>query len=144
MLSNTSASSLAVKAPAPVGGSGAAITFSSPGLAEWLACATDDALDALPFGLVAMDRDGVVTWYNRCEAGLSGLTPSRVIGRNFFTSVALCTNNAMIADRFKTQAEIDDVIDYVFTFKIAPVEVRIRLIKQEGSPAMYLAVERRR
>jgi photoactive yellow protein len=64
--------------------------------------------DALPFGVVAMVPDGTVTAYNTAEAALSGLTPSRVVGRNFFTSVAPCTNNFMVAHRFEAEPEIDD------------------------------------
>jgi photoactive yellow protein len=117
--------------------------FSAPHLAEWLARASHADLDALPFGLVAMAQDGVVEHYNCAEADLSGLTPGRVVGRHFFTSVAPCANNAVVARRYASESELDVVIDYVFTFRLAPAQVQLRLLKRPGAPRVYLAVERR-
>ena len=121
-----------------------AIGFTAPGLFAWLEAASADALDGLPFGVVAMAADGAVEGYNTAEGKLSGLTPARVIGRNFFTSVAPCTNNFMVAHRFESEPEIDAVIDYVFTFRLAPLKVRLRLLKRPGGQRMYLAVEKAR
>jgi photoactive yellow protein len=119
------------------------VDFRSPTLFAWLENATAEALDSLPFGVVAIARDGRVERYNLAESKLSGLTPSRVVGRNFFTSVAPCTNNFMVAHRFETESEIDDVINYVFTFRIAPLKVRLRLLKRSGAECAYLIVETR-
>jgi photoactive yellow protein len=122
---------------------GARSLFSSPALFDWLEAATPREFDALDFGVVGMDSASIVRRYNVAEGRLSGLTPERVIGRHFFTSVAPCTNNFMVAHRFETETEIDDLIDYVFTFRIAPLKVRLRLLKRPGAGLMYLAVERR-
>lgn len=121
----------------------APVGFSAPMLFEWLSAATADDLDMLPFGVVALAPDGMVEAYNTAEAKLAGLTPGRVIGRNFFTTVAPCTNNFMVAQRFQTEAEIDVVIDYVFTLRMTPKKVRLRLLKRQGVAQMYLVVERR-
>ncbi len=121
----------------------ASIQFSSSDLFARLEAADDAALDDLDFGVVAMAANGDVVAYNSAEAALSGLTPSRVIGRNFFSAVAPCTNNFMVAHRFETEEAIDDVIDYVFTLKMAAAPVRLRLLKQPAAKRMYLAVERR-
>jgi photoactive yellow protein len=116
--------------------------FVSPELFDWLESADAHALDALPFGLIAMALDGTVEEYNAIEAKMANLTPERVVGRHFFSSVAPCTNNFMVAHRFETEAEIDAVINYTFTFRVAPQAVRLRLLKREGGRRMYLAVER--
>ena len=120
-----------------------AASFAMPGLLGWLEAATPDELDALPFGVVGMETDGTVARYNVAEGKLSGLTPARVIGRNFFTSVAPCTNNFMVAHRFEYEPAIDAVIDYVFTFRIAPLNVRLRLLKRPAGSLTYLIVEKR-
>ena len=117
--------------------------FSDAGLLDWLEQASADDLDILPFGLIAMSNDGTVEQYNIVEGQMAGLAPKRVIGRNFFTSVAPCTNNFMVAHRFLTEPELNTVIDYVFTFKLAPQTVRLRLMKRLGGKLIYLAVERR-
>jgi photoactive yellow protein len=112
-------------------------------LLQWLEAASPDDLDELAFGVIAMAPDGTVQRYNLAESRLSGLTPARVIGRNMFTSVATCINNAMVGGRFESDREIDDVIDYVFTFRMAPVKVRLRLMKHPRARFMYLAIEPR-
>jgi photoactive yellow protein len=117
--------------------------FDAPDLPGWLEAASDDDLDTLSFGLVALSPDGAVVGYNQAEARLSGLTQERVIGRLFFTSVAPCTNNFMVAHRFETEPDLDAIIDYVFTFRLSPMKVRLRLMKRPGGTRWYLAVERR-
>ena len=72
-----------------------------PDLMNWLEAATPEELDALPFGLIAMAMDGTVEHYNATEAKSAGLRPERVLGRNFFTSVGPCTDNFMIAHRYR-------------------------------------------
>ena len=117
--------------------------FTETNLFDRLQAMDDAALDTLPFRVVAMALDGTVTSYNLAESQLSGLTPANVIGRTFFTTVAPCTNNFLVAHRFETEPELDATIDYVFTFRIKPVAVKLRLLKQSGQVRMYLAVDRR-
>ncbi len=137
----------AVTLPAEVGSTATvpaqSPAFTDPNLFDWLEAATDAACDTVPFGIVGMAPDGTVTRYNTAEGVLSGLTPARVIGRQFFTSVAPCTNNFMVAHRFEAETEMDAVLDYVFTFRIAPLKVRLRLLKRPDAGAMYLLVEKR-
>ncbi len=117
--------------------------FTDPDLLEQLKAADDAFFDALPFGVVAMAEDGKVTSYNRSESKLSGLTPANVVGRHFFSGVAPCMNNFMVAHRFETEPALDDVIDYVFTLRMQPTAVRLRLLKQPDGRRMYLVVERK-
>ena len=125
------------------GDSSEALGLATPGLFEVLSSATAAELDGLPFGVVALALDGTVEAYNAFEAKLAGLTPGRVIGRNFFSSVAPCTNNFMIAERFQTEPDLDAIIDYVFTLRMTPKKVRLRLLKRSDLAQMYLVVERR-
>jgi photoactive yellow protein len=69
--------------------------------------------------------------------------PANVIGRHFFSAVAPCTNNFMVAYRFETEPALDAVTDYVFTLRMQPTAVRLRLLKQPLRRLMYLVVERR-
>jgi photoactive yellow protein len=117
--------------------------FADPGLIEWLETASDEDLDGLPFGVVAMATDGIVVAYNKTESTIAGLRPERVIGRHFFSSVAPCANNYMVAERFVQEAALDATIDYVFTLRMAPTPVRLRMLKRPDARRMYLIVERR-
>lgn len=118
------------------------IEFDAPDLLAQLDGPTAD-IDTLPFGVVVMDRSGTVTAYNHAESELSGLAPSSVIGRNFFEQVGPCTNNYLVAQRFADSDELDDIIDYVFTFKMAPTPVRLRMLAASGADHQYLLVKRR-
>lgn len=120
----------------------AAIGFDAPDLLALLD-EPDADIDALPFGVVVMDRSGSVTAYNRAESELSGLDPAAVIGRHFFEQVGPCTNNYLVAQRYADDAELDVTIDYVFTFKMAPTPVRLRMLAAAGAGRQYLAVQRR-
>lgn len=117
--------------------------FDDPGLFAWLMQASAAALDGLPFGLIAMSLDGKVEHYNTSEGRYAGLSASRVVGRNFFTTVGPCTNNAMVAERFMREPDLDASIDYVFTFRMAPQKVRLRMMRKPGVARMFLAVVRR-
>jgi photoactive yellow protein len=113
--------------------------FDAPDLHARLDALDDDGLDALPFGVVRMDRDGTVTGYNAAERRLSGLGRDRVLGRRFFTGVAPCTDNALVAGRFGEDA-LDAVLPYVFTMRMKATPVTLRLLKAPDSPHRYLVV----
>ncbi|MBC8010378.1 MAG: photoactive yellow protein [Burkholderiales bacterium] len=116
------------------------MTIENPALLTELETASPAALDAAEFGLVRMKPDGTVLAYNTYEARLSGLSPEGVMGKNFFTQVAPCTNNFMVAERFQEPGALDALIDYVFTYKMKPTKVRLRLLKRADATEQYLAV----
>lgn len=114
--------------------------FDSLDLLDHLERMGSKELDDLGFGVVRMDHRGKVRAYNRAEAALSGMKPEAVIGKDFFVQVAPCTNNYMVADRYRQDGELDVTIDYVFTYMMAPTPVRLRLLKRDGAPEQYLVV----
>jgi photoactive yellow protein len=116
-------------------------SFDEPDLLDRLEMADEATLDEMPFGVIAMRDDGVVEVYNAAESRLSGLSPNKVAGRHFFSAVAPCTNNFMVAHRFETEPELDAIIDYVFTLRMQPTKVRLRLLKQPLRRWMYLVVQ---
>ena len=121
--------------------------FADPGLLGTLEATGLDGIDAFGFGLIVMDRDGRVAGYNQAESALSGLPVDQVAGRNFFVEVGPCTNNYLIAERFhdsgRSDQELDAELDYVFTYRMAPTPVRLRLLARRGSARQYLAVRLR-
>ena len=118
--------------------------FAGPGLLDTLESASLDVIDDFGFGLIVMDRDGRVLGYNQAESKLSGLPAADVIGRNFFVEIGPCTNNYLVAQRYQDSASqetsLDEQLDYVFTYRMAPTPVRLRLLARRGSPRQYLAV----
>lgn len=122
-------------APRPLG-------FNDPDLFAALERASDAALDDLGFGVIGMAPDGRVERYNRWEAQLSGLSASLVLGQNFFSAVAPCTNNRIIARRFASEHHLDETIDYTFAFRLRPTKVKLRLLRSSEGGRMYLLVAR--
>ena len=111
------------------------------GLAHFKAMSTQ-ALDELEFGVVRMRVDGEVVAYNLWESMMAGLSRDRVMGRNFFSDVAPCTNNYMVAERFGNEPELDATLDYVFTLRMKPTAVKLRLLRSATADHMYLLVKR--
>ncbi|MFT4979939.1 MAG: photoactive yellow protein [Myxococcota bacterium] len=99
-------------------------------------------IDTLPFGVVEMDGDGRVIRYSRFESELSGLEVARVMGRHFFSEVGPCMNNFMVAQKLEGADELDEIVDYVLTLRIAPTAVRLRLLRTAEPRRRYLLVHR--
>jgi photoactive yellow protein len=121
----------------------AALAFGSAGLCAKLDAWSDDAAryDELDFGLIAMDLDGTIVAYNRCEGEFASVSPHNAIGLIFFCDVAPCTNNYLVSGRFDAASELDETIDYVFTVKMRPRAVQLRLLKNQRSGRQYVAVK---
>ena len=117
--------------------------FDDAGLLDDLEALPLSGIDDLDFGLIVMDRDGTVTGYNDAESKFSGLPRDGVVGRNFFVEIGPCTNNYLVAQRYADSDELDETLDYVFTFRMAPTPVRLRLLARKGSERQYLAVQPR-
>jgi photoactive yellow protein len=103
-------------------------------------------LDALHFGVIGFDSEGMVRRYNAHESRLAGLSRELVLGTPLFTAVAPCMNNFLVAQRFEDAAEqatpLDDVIDYVFTLRMRPAKVKLRLLFSPRVPFRYVLVWR--
>ena len=116
--------------------------FSQPGLIDKLELRSDTELDVLDFGVIKMDLGGRVIAYNRYESDATGLSCDRVLARNSFAQVGPCTDNALIAGRFRDAVELDIELDYVFALRMQHTPVRLRLLKAARAACMYLLVRR--
>lgn len=115
-------------------------SFADEHLLDLLEATPLERIDELDFGLIAMDRGGEVLAYNAFESQRAGIARERVIGRNFFVDIGPCTNNYMVAERFRSGEDLDEEMDYVFTLRMSPTPVTLRLLAHTGSPRQYLAV----
>ena len=123
------------------------LQFDQPDIFATLDAHAETDLDALDFGVIGIDAAGLVRRYNRYESQLAGLSPDRVLGTSLFTTVAPCMNNFLVAQRFEDAAAVgaalDATIDYVFTLRMRPTKVKLRLLVQPGSALSYILVNRR-
>lgn len=82
---------------------------------------SQEQLDALPIGVIELDRDATVRRYNIAEARAAGLDPNTVVGRHFFAEVAPCTSVQEFRGRCEEMmrsphAERDE-LDFLFRFR---------------------------
>lgn len=121
--------------PAPLDELDADLDFDDEGVGEELRHASEEELNAAPFGIIRIDDEGVVQFYNRYESQLSGFDPSEAVGTNFFTELAPCSNNPLFLGRFKEgveEGELDEHFTYTFTYKMRPTLVDVRLYRDEA------------
>jgi photoactive yellow protein len=107
---------------------------------------TPAQLDALPFGAINVDKTGVILAYNASEAQLAGRQPASVIGKNFFTDVAPCTNVEAFATKFHrgvAAGRLNVVFPFTFTFPAGPLNVWITLYYEPRAPSAWIFVERK-
>jgi photoactive yellow protein len=102
-----------------------------------------EELDALPFGAIRLDRNGTILTYNMTESKLTGRDPNRVIGRNFFTDVAPCTNVQEFAGRFRegvSRGDLHTIFPYRFDFQMAPRDVTVTLFYSKQTETAWVFV----
>lgn len=100
-------------------------------------------LNKLPFGAIRLDKNGTILSFNDYEAKLTGRDPKVVVGKNFFTDVAPCTNVQDFAGRFRegVQAEnLHAVFPYKFDFKMSPRDVTVTLFYSREAKSAWVFV----
>lgn len=116
--------------------------FDDDRIGEHLGSLTEEQLDEAPFGIIRVDNEGKVEFYNRYESELSGLEPEEAEGQNFFTQVAPCTNNRLFRGRFREGVRQDDLNErftYTYTYKMRPTLVDVHLYRDEEGNNWILA-----
>ncbi len=100
-------------------------------------------LDELPFGVLQLDNKGKVLNYNEYESGLSGLQKRNVIGRNFFTDIAPCTDLNEFRGEFEklvAHKRLRATFRYYFPFPRNPREVEITMIYSYRNDTVWVIV----
>jgi photoactive yellow protein len=112
------------------------LSFDDPDLANKLHKCSDEQLDEAGFGIVKVDDDGIVLFYNEYEARHADVRPEEAMGKNFFTQVAPCSNNRIFRGRFKKgvmKGVLDESFTYTFTYKMRPTLVNVRMLRDDWS-----------
>jgi photoactive yellow protein len=113
-------------------------TFSEATIIDWLDSNSGESYDALPYGVVQMNEQGIVKAYNSNISIIGGVTKDNAIGKNFFVQVAPCTNNFMVAEKYQ-QETLDEEMPYMFTYITQPTPVILRLLKGKNGNQYLLA-----
>jgi photoactive yellow protein len=100
-------------------------------------------LDQLPFGAIRLDRNGTILAFNQTEVRLTGRRKASVLGKNFFTEVAPCTNVQEFAGRFRegvAQGRLHTVFPYLFDFEMEPRKVWVTLFYSNVTDTTWVFV----
>ena len=109
-----------------------------------LASLSTEDLDKLPIGAIRLDPRGKILAFNRTESTLSGFAASAVLGKNFFTEVAPCTNVQQFAGRFRegvAKKDLHAVFPYHFNIP-KTFDVTVTLYYHKASDTVWVLVRR--
>ncbi len=109
---------------------------------------TDAEIDALPFGVIALDTRGIVLRYNLYESRLARLDRNQVLGRDFFQDVARCARHEAFEGRFRRLAggppgAPSERFDYRFDFAFGAQDVSVEIMRVDAH-RVYLFINRSR
>ena len=123
--------------------------LSTPGSSEItsLDLLSDDELDALPFGVICLNKTATVARYNLGEARFARLDRSQVLGKPFFIRIAPCTATPAFQGRFEEiLADVNAPpvrFEYVFDFRFGAQDVEVEMTRAAGD-RVYITINRRR
>jgi photoactive yellow protein len=100
-------------------------------------------LDALPFGMIQLDRTGRILKFNQTEAQLARINRERQLGLNFFDDVAPCTKVRDFHGRFLhglNQRSLYETFGFVFKFDHGWRNVAITLFYSEKTDSVWVLI----
>jgi photoactive yellow protein len=102
-------------------------------------------LDALPQGIIRLDRNGKILYYSHAQAQLARRTVATTVGLNFFSEVAPCAAVRDFQGRFndfvaKPESKIEPFA-FDFRFPWGSKKVTISMVKTSGpESSVYIVV----
>ena len=102
-------------------------------------------IDQLAFGAIQLDANGNIVQYNAMEAEITGRDPTAVIGKNFFTSVAPCTNTPIFKGEFDKgvkNGNLNKMFEYTFDYNMKPTKVKVHMKKAVAGATFWIFVKR--
>lgn len=121
------------------------VSFGNNDIENTLASMSNSDLDNLPFGAIQLDATGKILAYNQAEGDLTGRKPQEMIGRNFFSDVAPCTNTKGFKGRFDEgvrKGDLNTMFQYTFDYNMKPTRVQVHLKKALAGESYWVFVKR--
>lgn len=102
-------------------------------------------LDLLPYGIIVVDEEGRILYYNAREEEIARRRREDVLGKNFFTEVAPCTQVQEFYGQFKeTMHSVGLVASFNFIFpfpqKAREVEITLTSFQKRNSNLCLISV----
>lgn len=121
------------------------VAFGKDDAANVMSGMTTAQLDALAFGAIQLDGKGTILLYNAAEGAITGRDPKSVLGKNFFTEVAPCTNRPEFKGVFDAGVKRDalnTLFEYVFDYEMSPVKVKVHMMRALAGGSFWIFVKR--
>lgn len=121
------------------------VRFGAQDIENILAGMTSEELDQLAFGAIQLDGEGNVLAYNAIEGEITGRDPQAVLGRNFFTEVAPCTNTDEFYGKFIAgvrTGSLNTLFEYVFDYQMKPTKVQVHMKRSLQGDTYWVFVKR--
>ncbi len=119
--------------------------FDSGDVANRLANMSEADFNDLAFGAVELDENGTILRYNAAEGDITGRDPDQVLGRNFFTEVAPCTNSDEFHGRFREgvrRGNLNALFEYTFDYNMRPTRVKVQMKDDPQKDTYWVLVKR--
>ncbi|HYY56497.1 MAG TPA: ATP-binding protein [Pyrinomonadaceae bacterium] len=102
-------------------------------------------LDLLPYGIIVVDEQGRILYYNAREEQIAGRRREDVVGLNFFREVAPCTRVQEFYGRFEeAMRSVGLVAHFNFTFpfpdRAREVEISLASFRKENTQLCLISV----
>lgn len=109
------------------------VSFGADHIENSLAEMTAAEIDELPFGVVQLNGAGRVLMYNATEMEITGCIAGDVIGKNFFTTVAPCTDVPAFRGRFEAgvkSGKMNVLFEWAFGDRGGMVQVHMKQARE--------------
>jgi photoactive yellow protein len=106
---------------------------------------SDAQIDDLAFGAIELDGSGTVLRFNAVEGAITGRDPKAMIGQNFFTEVAPCTDTPRFRGEFEKGVKagaLETMFEYVFDYEMQPTKVKVHMRKALSGDTYWVLVKR--
>lgn len=121
------------------------VAFGKTDVENVLSKMDDAQLNKLAFGAVELDATGKILKYNAVEGAITGRDPKTVVGKNFFTEVAPCTNRPEFKGVFDAGVKannLNTLFEYVFDHQMKPTKVKIHMKRAISGGSFWIFVKR--
>ena len=121
------------------------VAFGKSDVENVLGKMTDAQLNKLAFGAVELDASGRIIKYNAVEGAITGRDPKTVVGKNFFSEVAPCTNRPEFKGVFDAGVRnnnLNTLFEYVFDHQMKPTKVKIHMKRAISGGSYWIFVKR--
>ena len=121
------------------------VQFGSNDIENKLASMDKGQLDDVAFGAIQLDANGKIIQYNAAEGDITGRDPQAVVGKNFFTDVAPCTNSKEFKGKFDEgvkNGDLNTMFEYTFDYEMKPTKVKVHMKKALSGDSYWVFVKR--